>query len=408
MANSKHRVLVALLSTHALATPIRAAEPYLSIEVDVYNYSTLSGNTLELAAQETTRIFRRVHVIPKWFLHLNTPGEPVSGQNRAQPNAPTRFTLNLLSNAMAEKLPGGDDVFGTAFLAQQGKFGVVASINAEGARDLVKGRDSVVTLGRVMAHELGHLLLGTRGHAAAGIMHTPWRPEDLDPKREAVMSFLPREAKQIRAQVRARGSFEVAPEAQVTVDVHDSTQLPSEEPSRTNSRELTVTVLVYDYGKLPAFVLQNAMTVAQMIFRNAGIATQWVQCDSVQSSRPRRICPEMLGPAAVVLDIVRRAPPSIAGPEDGVGTALYDAGGHAATIAYVFEQRLEETARLGGSGGFNSSGTLWLTKLGTYCLEPDRIPRTASCNHTGESVRWLENPGTSHSRRNKRDGYGRI
>ena len=56
-------------------------------------------------------------------------------------------------------------------------------------------------LGRVIAHELGHLLIGKNAHSAAGIMHTPWRVRDLGPTREAAMSFLPGDAKGIREQV---------------------------------------------------------------------------------------------------------------------------------------------------------------------------------------------------------------
>ena len=60
--------------------------------------------------------------------------------------------------------------------------------------------------GRVIAHELGHLLIGKNAHSAAGIMHTPWRVRDLEPTREAAMSFLPGEAKRIREQVLSRMS----------------------------------------------------------------------------------------------------------------------------------------------------------------------------------------------------------
>ena len=58
--------------------------------------------------------------------------------------------------------------------------------------------------GRVIAHELGHLLLGKNTHSAAGIMHATWRARDLEPTREAARSFLPGEAKKIRAQALAR------------------------------------------------------------------------------------------------------------------------------------------------------------------------------------------------------------
>jgi len=80
----------------------------------------------------------------------------------------------------------------------------VANVYADRTRELADGREFEVILGRVIAHELGHLLLGKNAHSAAGIMHARWRAQDLGLSRQAAMLFLPGEAKRIHAQVRAR------------------------------------------------------------------------------------------------------------------------------------------------------------------------------------------------------------
>ena len=80
----------------------------------------------------------------------------------------------------------------------------MANVYAERIRELGAGREFEVILGRVIAHELGHLVLGKNAHSAAGIMQARWRDQDLGFSKQAAMLFLPREAKRIRAQVLAR------------------------------------------------------------------------------------------------------------------------------------------------------------------------------------------------------------
>ncbi len=81
---------------------------------------------------------------------------------------------------------------------------MVANVYADRTRELADGREFEVILGRVIAHELGHLLLGKNAHSAAGIVHARWRAQDLGLSRQAAMLFLPGEAKRICAQVRLR------------------------------------------------------------------------------------------------------------------------------------------------------------------------------------------------------------
>jgi hypothetical protein len=113
------------------------------------------------------------------------------------------LTIRLLSNSMADSLGVGGDIFGSALLPANEGFGVVANVYADRARELADRREFEVVLGHVIAHELGHLLLGKNAHSAAGIMHGRWGAQDLKLSRQAAMLFLPGEEKRIRAHVRA-------------------------------------------------------------------------------------------------------------------------------------------------------------------------------------------------------------
>jgi hypothetical protein len=176
----------------------------LQIEVHIYNYSKVSHEMLVRAEQESARIFERIGVATIWLDCPLTSQEAVRNRACALPDAPTRLTLRLLSNSMADSLGVGGDIFGSALLPAKESFGVVANVYADRTRELADRREFEMILGWVIAHELGHLLLNEHGHASAGIMHARWRTQDLKPIGQASMLFLPGEAKRMREQVRAR------------------------------------------------------------------------------------------------------------------------------------------------------------------------------------------------------------
>ena len=63
-------------------------------------------------------------------------------------------------------------------------------------------------LGHLMAHELGHLMLGVGSHSARGIMHVPWHIEELEIISQGLMLFEPSEGKRMRTNIRARGGLQ--------------------------------------------------------------------------------------------------------------------------------------------------------------------------------------------------------
>jgi hypothetical protein len=60
-------------------------------------------------------------------------------------------------------------------------------------------------LGRVVAHEIVHLLIGSRGHAPAGLMRAAWSPKSIRSGHEADWEFTAAEVSAMRLAVRARG-----------------------------------------------------------------------------------------------------------------------------------------------------------------------------------------------------------
>jgi hypothetical protein len=178
----------------------------LSIDIHIYNYAGISDYALAQAEQETARIYQRVGISMIWRNCPLNEAELARNTTCDLPGTPTIITLRLLSNAMAQTFPVGSDTFGFALLPVYGGFGVLANVFADRVRELAADEEvHRVILGHVIAHELGHLLLGEDGHpAGTGIMHVPWKTKELQRAKQGVMYFLPGQTEKIRAQVLAR------------------------------------------------------------------------------------------------------------------------------------------------------------------------------------------------------------
>ena len=102
----------------------------------------------------------------------------------------------------------GDHILGTAIVQEDGP-NVIASVYAGSVKERsVKSGVPVVTLlGRVTAHEIGHLLLGTNGHGPSGIMRASWNVKVPHP---AEWQFTRDDAARIRLGLLRRSEGEVA------------------------------------------------------------------------------------------------------------------------------------------------------------------------------------------------------
>ncbi len=194
-----------------LAGAIGVSDP--TVTVRVYNYAKVPTRTLGGAEREAASIFAAAGVQTVWLGCLNAE---VESQAAPVPNDPARETkceggttaatvdLRILLRPVPDSTAALPDMtFGFA----DGKS--LASVYWERVQDLACGldgdkRDAPVILGDVMAHELGHLLLGTNSHSLAGIMRAKWDPVFL---RQALMGhelFLPEQSGLMRTTVLRR------------------------------------------------------------------------------------------------------------------------------------------------------------------------------------------------------------
>ena len=97
-------------------------------------------------------------------------------------------------------------VLGNALVDSHASAGVLATVFIDRVERMARtvGIDYRVLLGRAIAHELGHLLLGTSKHGS-GLMREVWSPDELLGTRSNDWAFDPLDAAVIRDHLARRG-----------------------------------------------------------------------------------------------------------------------------------------------------------------------------------------------------------
>ncbi len=180
------------------------SEPRLTVYI--YNYAEVSGAVLDRAEREAARIFEPAAALADWVDCPLTPDQAAQFPGCQATPGPTIFALRLVSRAMAQRYHFESGEFGFAPFPEPGELPTSAFICAECVEKLARGDESrlAAILGCMMAHELGHLLLGQGSHAATGIMHAPWSHKELEQATAGNLTFLPWQVQRIRVEIQSR------------------------------------------------------------------------------------------------------------------------------------------------------------------------------------------------------------
>jgi hypothetical protein len=180
------------------------------IQVFVYNYAGLPAGTLLQAEQEAARIYHLTGIETEWLDCPLSPEQADLYPACRLPVSPTRLAVGILSRPMAERIKLSRKTFGVAFIPEDGGFARVAQICGHCAEELAAGLTVTpgLMLGHLMAHELGHLLLGQGSHGASGLMHVPWHKKELQKVSQGTLMFMSWEGDKMRAQILQRTASE--------------------------------------------------------------------------------------------------------------------------------------------------------------------------------------------------------
>ena len=159
---------VGALVAAGLPAPTSAAEPR-GIVIRVYDYAGMSSWDVERARTTSEQILLTADVRPTWW--NCGPIVPAAPAPCDHPLTPNQFVVRILGAPARPSF-----VLGYSLIDKTRLTGQVATVFGERIRQTSARLriDSGVLLGRVIAHEVGHLLMGTTTHAYAGIMSARW------------------------------------------------------------------------------------------------------------------------------------------------------------------------------------------------------------------------------------------
>jgi hypothetical protein len=178
------------------------------VAIHVYNLSGLPPATLDRALREVSRIFAQVDTDVHWEL-----GEPEAEEaHSTDQSGPAAFRdqhvrsylVVRIGRGLARNVPSAS--LGVSLPNAQ--YGVSATVFQERVESLCQtaGQDFAVILGHAIAHELGHVVLASHGHAPAGIMRARWRRADFDQAATGHLGFTSQQGVEIRDYVARKSS----------------------------------------------------------------------------------------------------------------------------------------------------------------------------------------------------------
>jgi hypothetical protein len=176
------------------------SDPGPTITVQIFNYSQASPAILAGAEREAGRILGRAGLQAVWLECPVGPSKPGSQTPCQKAPEATDLMLRVLASPSQNKFQ--DTVFG--FTVHP----VLASVYYEYAARRAKSDDAdfeaPIILGCAIAHELGHLLLGTNSHSDAGIMQPRWESNQFRQLIIGNLVFTTEQSKLMREQARTR------------------------------------------------------------------------------------------------------------------------------------------------------------------------------------------------------------
>lgn len=189
-------VFAALLG---MALPVRVvAEPLSPVTVRTFNYARLPDEHLSQARLTVDVIFKTAGISIRW-IDCRVP-QSESGAACTDTLGRRADLLLRLTDAAPLENEARIVPLGTSMLDREQRTGVLMTVDVSSIRTIAgkASMDMTTLLGRAIAHEMGHLLLGSPQHAKSGLMRAFWSHDELRGARPSHWEFSPRQADRIR------------------------------------------------------------------------------------------------------------------------------------------------------------------------------------------------------------------
>ena len=194
----------------SLCSASQAAEPATlpakgQLTIRLYDYTGMRPKALDRARQEADRVLAAAGIEARWEQCRTSEADGDRDASCAQRAGVHVIQLRIHPKDMAKKLAKRGIEFGYSIPLEDG-FGVIAGVYLDRTGMMAKslGLDLHVVLGHTMAHEIGHLLLGSNSHAKRGVMRPTWNDREVHLAKTGVLGFTDAQGERMRKQVVAR------------------------------------------------------------------------------------------------------------------------------------------------------------------------------------------------------------
>ena len=167
-----------------------------SLNVRIYDNAGVSKTALRTALDVAAQALRPADLDVTWVACSAS-----SGGRCTVPLGRGELVVRLVRSPK-DAPAGEDDSLGTALVDPATGTGVLATVYVDRVERLARGSDGEVgtLLGRAMAHEIGHLLMGRTGHAGAGLMRPRWTRAEVARNARPDWRFAATDLRVIRAR----------------------------------------------------------------------------------------------------------------------------------------------------------------------------------------------------------------
>lgn len=203
-----HQLWITLIGAAMLLGSAAASDDY-PLRIEVSNQAHVALRDLIQARQITTAIFLETGISIEWTEALVSDGSDLamdfSGHGASCRGAGdvAGIKLLLVRQTPPATLP---DALGFALPCAKSGLAVTVFVDRCVGTILRNPGGFRGILGHVMAHEIGHVLLGTSTHAAAGIMSERWSVPEFCTIAAGHMKFTERQAKLMRERIPLRSA----------------------------------------------------------------------------------------------------------------------------------------------------------------------------------------------------------
>jgi hypothetical protein len=190
------------LSSNALAAKVKRPGTVLELQINVavIDFARVPVETRTRAEREAGRILSTAGIEVAWLdIDSNSPTELPARAIilRLEPTAGPKHAPKAIGVALAPDT--GEGFYATIFFDR-------VSERAADTVLLETGAKLETVMGHAMAHEIGHLLLGTNSHSDSGLMSAVWTISEVRSLAKGQLNFRPEEAIKIRGNVARRNA----------------------------------------------------------------------------------------------------------------------------------------------------------------------------------------------------------